>query len=92
MSGNLLCDEAERELGTKTKLLASKLLREDRCAAPDQISFVPTFPWIGLILTMRNGHRTDENELALFRFGVTTKDFRHLLLLYGFTADQRLSW
>jgi hypothetical protein len=29
---------------------------------------------------MRNRHRADENDLAVFRFGVTTQDFRHLLL------------
>jgi hypothetical protein len=72
--------------------LASKLFLKDRCALPDQMSFVFTFSWGRFILAMRDRHRADKNEISVFGFGVATKNLPHDVLLYGFTPIQRLSW
>jgi hypothetical protein len=71
---------------------ASKLSLKDRSASPDQMPFVLTFPWRRFVLAMRDRHRADKNEIAVFGFGVTTKDRRHEMLLRGFAPTQRFSW
>jgi len=43
--------------------------------------FVLTFPWRRFVLAMRDRHRTYQNEIAIFGFSVTAKDFSHGVLL-----------
>ena len=45
------------------------------------MSFVLTFPWRRFVLAMRDRHRAYQNEIAIFVFGVTAKDFSHGMLL-----------
>jgi hypothetical protein len=61
--------------------LANNFLFKDRCALPDQISFVPTFPWSGFVFAARDGDRANLDEIAIFALSVTTKDFPHDMLL-----------
>jgi len=63
--------------------LANNFLFKDRCALPDQMSFVLTFPWGGFVLAMRDRDRANKNEIAVLAFGVTTKDIPHDMLLPG---------
>jgi hypothetical protein len=53
------------------------------------------FPWGRFILAVRDRHPADQNEIAVVRYGVTTKDYRHEMLLHrlrritAFLGDQR---
>jgi hypothetical protein len=60
--------------------LTNNLLFKDRCALPDQMSFVLTFPWGGFVLAMRNRDCTNLDEISILAFSVTTKDlvFHHM--------------
>ena len=49
--------------------------------SPDQISFVLTFTRSGFVFAMRNGDRTNLDEIALFAPSVTTNHLPHDLLL-----------
>jgi hypothetical protein len=62
-------------------VLLTGFLLEGRCPLIDQMSFVLTFPRRGFILAKGDGHGANENEIAIFVFGVTTKDFPHDMLL-----------
>jgi hypothetical protein len=42
---------------------------------------VLTFPWRRLVLAMNDRHRAYQNEIAIFGFSVTAKDFSHGVLL-----------
>jgi hypothetical protein len=57
--------------------LANNFLLKDRCALPDQMSFVLTFPWGPFIFVKRNRDCTNKNKIAIFVFSVTTKHFPH---------------
>jgi hypothetical protein len=59
---------------------ASNLFLKDRCAFPDQMSFVPPFPWGRLVLAVGYRDCFDKNEIAVFVFSVTAKDFPHEML------------
>ena len=61
--------------------LTNNILFKDRCALPDQMSFVLTFPWRALVFAMRNRDRTNLDEISIFALSVTTKDFPHDMLL-----------
>ena len=61
--------------------LTNNFLFKDRCALPDQMSFVLTFPWRALVFAMRNRDRTNLDEISIFALSVTTKDFPHDMLL-----------
>jgi hypothetical protein len=39
--------------------------------------FVLTFPWRRFVLAMRTRHRTYQNEITIFVFGVTAKNTFH---------------
>ena len=65
----------------KTVELANNFFLKDRCALPDQMSFVLTFPWRGFVFGIRNRDRTNLDEVAFFAFSVTTQDFPHEILL-----------
>ena len=54
---------------------------KDRCALPDQMSFVLTLPRGAFVLAVRDRNRANKNKIAVFAFGVATKDFSHDLLL-----------
>jgi hypothetical protein len=51
------------------------------------MSFVLTLPWRSFVLAMRNRDRANKNEIAVFVFSVTTKDFPHDMLLPGLTGS-----
>jgi hypothetical protein len=53
---------------------------EDCCALPDQMPFVLTFPWRRFVLAVWDRHCAYQNEIAIFVFSVTPKDFSHGLL------------
>jgi hypothetical protein len=78
---------AEEQVGvmrmhhSKLQGLAHCFFLKDCCASPDQISFVLTFPWRRFVLAMRDRHRTYQNEIAIFVFGVNAKDFSHCVPL-----------
>ena len=57
--------------------LTNRFLFKDRCAAPDQISFVLTFPWSRLVLAVRDLHRSDKDEIAIFVFRIAAKYLCH---------------
>ena len=59
----------------------NNFLFKDRCSLPDQMFFVPTFPWRSFILAMRHWDRANKNEFAISTLSVTTKDFHHDMLL-----------
>jgi hypothetical protein len=61
--------------------LTNYFLFKDRCALPDQISFVLTFPWGAFVFAMRNRDCTNLDEISVLALSVTTKDFPHDLLL-----------
>jgi hypothetical protein len=70
---------------------------KDRRASPDQMPFVPTFSWRTFVLAIGDGHRANKNDVAIFVFGVTTKDFPHAMLLCGLkigldSGQQAKSW
>jgi hypothetical protein len=44
------------------------------------MSFVPTFPWGRLVLAVGYRDCSDKNEIAVFVFSVTAKDFPHEML------------
>ena len=46
------------------------------------MSFFPPSSRRAFVLTKRDGHRANKNEIATFIFGVTTKHFPHDLLLH----------
>src|SRR5262249_23158179 len=60
----------------------TSFLLKDRCALPDQMSFVFTFPRRRFILAIRDGDGANKNKIAVFDFRVTPKHFPHDLLLY----------
>ncbi len=70
--------------GSTAKLAHSRLtnhfLFEDRCALPNQMSFVLTFPWRGFVLAMRGRDRAYQSEIAALVPSVTTKNFPHHVL------------
>jgi hypothetical protein len=45
------------------------------------MSFVPAFPWRRFVLAMWDRLRAYQNEIAIFAFSVTAKDFSHSVLL-----------
>ena len=61
--------------------LANNFFFEDRCALPDQMFFVLTFPWRAFVFGIRNRDRTNLDEIAIFAFSVTTQDFPQDILL-----------
>jgi hypothetical protein len=67
--------------GSRMARLTNNFLFKDRCALPDQMSFVLTFPWRAFVFAMRNRDRTNLDEIAIFALSVTTKDFPHDMLL-----------
>jgi hypothetical protein len=60
--------------------LTNNFLFKDRCALPDQMSFVLTFARRAFVLAMRNRDRTNLDEIAIFGLSVTPKDFPHNML------------
>src|SRR5271169_1531173 len=62
---------------TSATLLANKLLFEDRCALPDQMSFVLTFPWRAFVFAMGKRDCTNLDKIAISVLSVTTKHFPH---------------
>ena len=65
----------------RTERSASNLSLKDSCALSDQMSFVPTFPWGRLVLAAGYRGCYDKNEIAIFVFSVTAKDFPPEMLL-----------
>jgi hypothetical protein len=66
-------------LSSKCERLTHCFFLKDYCAFPDQMSFVPPFSWRLLFLAVRNRHRTDQNEIAIFVFSIAAKDFSFLI-------------
>ena len=60
--------------------LTNNFLFKDRCALPDQMSFVLTFARRAFVLAMRNRDRTNLDEIAILGLSVTPKDFPHNML------------
>jgi len=60
--------------------LTNNFLFKDRCALPDQMSFVLTFPWRAFVFAMRNRDCTNQDEISILVLSVTTKDFPHDML------------
>jgi hypothetical protein len=52
--------------------------------------FVLAFPWRRFVLAMWDRHCAYQNEIAIFAFGVTAKDFSHGVLLDR--EDCRFIW
>ena len=69
--------------------LTNNFLFKDRCALPDQMSFVLTFPWRAFVFAMRNRDCTNLDEIAIFVFSVTTQHFPHDMLLTDLRAKLR---
>jgi hypothetical protein len=67
--------------------LTNNFLFEDRCALPDQMTFVLTFPWRAFVFAMRNRDCTNQDEISISALGVTTKDFPHDMLLPRLTGS-----
>jgi hypothetical protein len=61
--------------------LANRFFFEDRCALPNQMRFLLTFPWRGFVLAVRDSDRANKNEISISIFGVAAKDFSHDVLL-----------
>ena len=62
---------------TSATLLTNNLLFEDRCALPDQISFVLTLPWRAFIFVMGERDCTNLDKIAISVLSVTTKHLPH---------------
>jgi hypothetical protein len=72
-----------KALGYRSRQFSiNEFLLKDRCALPDQMSFVFTFSRRRFILAMRDGDGANKNKIAVFDFGVTPKHFPHDMLLY----------
>jgi len=69
--------------------LANNLFSKDRCALPDQMPFVLTFPWRGFVFGEWNRDRTNLDEIAIFAFSVTTQDFPHDILFLSVPGSMR---
>jgi hypothetical protein len=67
--------------------LTNNFLFKDRCALPDQVSFVLTFPWRAFIFAMRNRDCTNQDEISILALSVTTTDFPHDMLLPRLTGQ-----
>ena len=63
--------------------LTNRFFLKDRCALPDQMSFFLAHSWRAFVLTKRDRHGANKNEIAIFVFSVTAKDFSHGVLLDG---------
>ena len=53
---------------------------KDRCALPNQMSFLPASSRRTFVLAKRDRNRANENQIAIFVFNVTAKDFPHGVL------------
>jgi hypothetical protein len=59
----------------RDRRLTKRFFFEDRCALPNQMCLVLTFPWRGFVLAVRDRDRTNKNGISISVFGVTAKDF-----------------
>jgi hypothetical protein len=67
--------------------LTNNFLFKDRCAVPDQVSFVLAFHWRAFVFAMRNRDCTNQDEISILALSVTTKDFPHHMLLPRLTGQ-----
>jgi len=72
-----------------SKLMNGFFLK-DLCALFDQMSFFSTSSWRRFVLAKRDRHRANKNEIAIFVFSVTAKDFPHGVLLHGNRRNRHL--
>jgi hypothetical protein len=67
--------------------LMYRFFLKDRCASPDQMPFFSASSWRTFVLAKRDRHRANKNEIAIFVFSVTAKDFPHGVLLHEIDAN-----
>jgi hypothetical protein len=67
--------------------LTNNFLFKDRCALPDQMSFVLTFPWRAFVFACGTGIVPTLDEISILALSVTTKDFPHDMLLPRLTGS-----
>jgi hypothetical protein len=63
--------------------LTNRFFLKDRCALPDQMSFFLARCCRAFVLAKGDRHGANKNEIAIFVFSVTAKDFSHGVLLDG---------
>jgi hypothetical protein len=63
--------------------LTNRFFLKDRCALPDQMSFSLARSWRAFVLAKEDRRGANKNEITIFVFSITAKDFSHGVLLDG---------
>src|SRR5215475_10667301 len=63
--------------------LTNRFFLKDRCALPDQMSFSLARSWRAFVLAKKDRRGANKNEITIFVFSITAKDFSHGELLDG---------
>ena len=63
--------------------LTNRFFLKDRCALPDQMSFSVARSWRAFVLAKEDRRGANKNEITIFVFSITAKDFSHGVLLDG---------
>src|SRR5215472_11159373 len=69
--------------------LTNRFFLKDRCALPDQMSFSLARSWRAFVLAKEDRRSANKNEITIFVFSITAKDFSHGVLLDGKGAIRR---
>jgi len=60
--------------------LTNRFFLKDRCALPDQMSFSLARSWRAFLLAKEDRRGANKNEITIFVFSITAKDFSHGVL------------
>jgi hypothetical protein len=57
--------------------LTNRFFLKERCTLPNQMSFFLAHNWSAFVLAKGDRHGANKNEIAIFVFSVTAKNFSH---------------